>query len=398
MSSDSPDFSTLNPDTALLHSGTIRSAFGETSEALYLNSAYCYDSAEAAAARFDGSDPGFTYSRYSHPNLAMLQDRLCALEGAESCIVTASGMSAVFLSLMALLKTGDHVVAHRVMFSSCHYIITDILPRYGIEVTLVDGTEMQHFEDAITAKTRAVFIETPANPTLELVDITALARICKRHDTTLIVDNVFATPLLQKPLAMGADVVVYSTTKHMDGQGRTLGGAVLCSKALMEDRYTQYNRHTGPHMSPFTAWIVFKSLETFGLRMQRHVDNGEALAHFLAKHPKVAWVRYPFLTDHPQYALAKQQMQRGGALVTFGVKGGATAAFQVMNQLKLFTISNNLGDSRSLITHPTSSTHASIAREEREKIGLTDDLIRISAGLEATDDLIADMKEALDRI
>lgn len=383
------------PDTLMLHSGSIRTPFGETSEALFLNSAYCYETAEAAEARFTGENPGFTYSRYSNPNLKMVQDRLAALEGAEACLVTSSGMSAVFLSLMTQLRSGDHVIAHRVMFSSCNYIITELLPRYGIEVTLVDGTDSNNFAAAIQENTRCVFVESPSNPILEIIDIAAVASLCKPKDIRLIVDNVFASPLLQKPLVLGADIVVYSTTKHMDGQGRAIGGAVLCSSQLMENTIAQYHRHTGPHMSPHTAWLLMKSLETFSLRMERHCVNAAAIAFLLQTHPKVAWVKYPHLESHPHYALAKKQMAAGGGLLAFEFKDGKAASFRFMNALRYFLITNNLGDAHSLITHPASSTHASVPKAQRDAIGLTDGLTRISAGIEATEDLLTDVEQAL---
>ena len=381
--------------TQLVRGGRIQSQFGETSEALFLNSAYSYDSAEAGEDLFSGKIEGFKYGRYSHPNLAMLEERMALMEGAEACIVTASGMAAVFASLMCQLKSGDQVVASKVLFSSCHYIITQILPRFGISYSLVDGADMAAWGKAISKKTRVVFIETPANPTLELVDIAAVAKLCKKTGTCLIIDNVFATPLLQHPLKLGADMVVYSTTKHIDGQGRTLGGAILGKRKLLDEVVMPFVRHTGPHMSQFNAWVLLKSLETLKLRVDKHCDNAEALAAFLEKHPKVSRIIYPGLKSHPHYAVAKKQMSRGGPMIALELKGGKKAAFKFMNALKVFDISNNLGNAKSLVTHPASTTHASIGAEERRKIGIGDGLIRLSVGIEDIEDLKADIEQAL---
>ena len=385
--------------TKLVRGGRIQSEFGETSEALFLNSAYSYDSCEAGEALFSGEKQGFKYGRYSHPNLAMLEERLSLMEGSEGCIVTASGMAAVFAALMAQLKTGDHVVASKVLFSSCHYIITDILPRFGISYTLVEGTDMEGWQKAITKKTRCVFIETPANPTLELVDIAAVAKLCKkagqRNKCCLIIDNVFATPLLQHPLKLGADLVVYSTTKHIDGQGRTLGGAILGKQKFLDETIMPFVRHTGPHMSQFNAWILLKSLETLSLRVDRHCDNAEALATFLEKHPKVSRVIYPGLKSHPHYAVAKKQMSRGGPMIALELKGGKKAAFSFMNALQIFDISNNLGNAKSLATHPATTTHASIGAAARKAAGISDGLIRLSVGIEDIADLRKDIEQAL---
>jgi len=382
--------------TKLVHGGRLMSGWGETSEALFLNSSYSYETAEIGEARFDGSQPGFKYGRYSHPNLAMLEERLALLEGAESCVVTASGMAALFASLMCQLRAGDHVVANKVLFSSCHYIITQVLPRFGITYSLVASEDTEGWKNAITAKTRCVFLETPANPTLELVDIAFVAGLCKKAGAQLIVDNVFATPFVQKPLELGADVVMYSTTKHMDGQGRTLGGAILSNdKKWIEETLTPFCRHTGPHMSQFNAWLLLKSLETFGLRMERHLSNAQKIAEYLSAHPKVEKLVYPGLESHPQYAIAKKQMSHGGPMLAFELKGGKKAAFEFMNKLTIFDISNNLGNAKSLITHPASTTHASIGAEARAEIGITDGLIRLSPGIEDAADLIADISAAL---
>lgn len=382
--------------TRLVHNGTMRSQYGETSEAIYMNSGFCYENAEVAESRFNGEAPGFVYSRYSNPNLAMLEQRLADLEGAEACNVMASGMAAVFAAIMCQVKAGDRVVAGRALFSSCHYILSQILPRFGVDVVLVDGTDLAAWQTALSQPTACVFIETPSNPTLEVIDIAAVAKLCRTAGARLIVDNIFATPLLQRPLELGADIIVYSTTKHMDGQGRCLGGAVLGYKPFMEEILLPFHRHTGPAMSPFTAWLVHKALETFPMRMERHVDNAEAIADFLVQcGDKVSRVIYPGLATHPQHAIAKSQMKRGGALLAFEMKGGKDAAFKLLNALELMLISNNLGDSRTLVTHPSTTTHASVGPEERARFGITDGMIRLSAGLEASDDLIADLRQAL---
>ena len=382
-------------DTKLVRGGRLQSDAGETSEGLFLNSSYTYESAEEGQGRFDGSIDGFKYGRYSHPNLDMLQNRLALMEGTEACVVTASGMAALFAVLMCQLKSGDHVVASKVLFSSCHYIITQILPRFGITYTLVDGTDIKGFETAITQNTRCVFIETPANPTLELVDIAALAAICKKAGAQLIVDNVFATPLLQHPLKLGADVVMYSTTKHIDGQGRTLGGAVLGTQKFIDETLLPFVRHTGPHMSPFNAWVLLKALETLHLRVERHCSNAQKIAEALDGHPAIAKLLYPGLKSFPHYALAQKQMSHGGPMIVFELKGGKDAAFRFMNALKVIDISNNLGNAKSLITHPASTTHASIGEAARIEAGISDGLLRLSVGIEHIEDLKADILGAL---
>ena len=383
--------------TQLVHSGSFKTQFGETSDALFMNSGFCYDSAEIAESRFNGEAPGFVYSRYSNPNLAALEARLCELEGAEACNVMASGMAAVFASLMCQLKAGDRVVASRCLFSSCYYIINTILPRFGIEVELVDGADLKAWEKAFKKPAVCVFIETPSNPTLEVIDIAAVSKLAHKAGAKVILDNVFATPLYQRPLELGADIVVYSLTKHMDGQGRCLGGAVLGKADFMTDILLPFHRHTGPAISPFNAWVIHKSLETFALRMERHTDNAEKIAKFLDKRvgDKVKTVFYPHLISHPQYSVAKRQMTRGGGLVTFELEGGKKAAFRFMNALKLLTVSNNLGDARTLIAHPMTTTHASMTKEDRATLGIYDGMLRISAGLEAIEDLLGDIEQAL---
>lgn len=384
-----------NMSTQLVRAGTLRSNFGETSEAIFLNSGYCYESAEIAESRFNGSAPGFAYSRYSNPSLSMLETRLAVLEGADKALVMASGMAAVYASIMCQLKAGDHIIANKVLFSSCYYIITNVLPRLGFEVTLVDGPNLDEWRKAFRPNTRCVFIETPANPTLELVDIAAVAEMSKKNGSCLILDNVFATPLLQRPLELGADVVVYSTTKHLEGQGRTLGGAVISNEPFMSEILLPYHRHTGPHMSPFTAWVVLKGLETLDLRMARHCDNAQALAELLESHPQVTKVLFPGLPSFPQYELAQRQMKRGGCLIAFEVKGGKAGAFAFMNKLKIIDISNNLGDAKSLITHPASTTHSSVPKAIKDACGVTENLIRFSVGIEDIDDLKGDILQAL---
>jgi O-succinylhomoserine sulfhydrylase len=385
----------LHLDTNLIRGGIRRTNFGETSEAIFMNSGFCYENAETAESRFNGSAPGFVYSRYSNPTLATLEERLALMEGAERCIVMASGMAAVFASMMCFLKAGDHVIGHRVLFGSCHYILTQILPRFGIEVTLVDGTIAGAFKKAIKKNTAAIFIETPANPTLEIVDIAAIAALTKPRGIKLIVDNVFSTPLLQHPLKLGADLVVYSTTKHIDGQGRTLGGAVLGSAEFIDNVLLPFHRHTGPALSPFNAWVTLKGLETLTLRVERHVSNAQKIAEFLSKHKKIERVIYPGLPSHPQYAIARKQMSAGGPLVAFCLKGGKKAAFKFMNALSVIDISNNLGDAKSLITHPATTTHSNIQQTEREAIGIMDGMLRLSVGLENIDDLLRDIETGL---
>ncbi|HEU5048356.1 MAG TPA: O-succinylhomoserine sulfhydrylase [Rickettsiales bacterium] len=381
--------------TRLVRGGTRRSNFGETSEAIFMNSGFCYDSAETAESRFNGVAPGFVYSRYLNPTLAMLEDRLALMEGAERACVMASGMAAVFASLMCQLKTGDHVVASKVLFGSCYYIITQILPKFGIEYTLVDGADLKQWEKALRKNTVAVFVETPANPTLDIVDIAAVAKLCKKVKAKLIIDNVFSTPLLQHPLKLGADIVVYSTTKHIDGQGRTLGGAVLGSKQFIDEVLLPFHRHTGPALSPFNAWVTLKGMETLDLRIERHCANAAAIAKFLEGHAKIEKVFYPGLKSHPHYTIAKKQMSNGGPMIAFSLKGGKKAAFRFMNKLEIVDISNNLGDAKSLITHPASTTHSNMDAATRAGLGITDGLLRLSVGIEDIGDLLNDLKQAL---
>lgn len=386
---------TYRPETRIVHEGTVRSQFGEMSEAVYLNSAYKFASAEAAEARFNRTDPGYTYSRYSNPNIDMLEKRLAALDGAEACVAVSSGMAAVFASLMCFLKPGDKVVANKVLFGSCYYIATKVLPQYDIKVELVDGGNDAEWDRAFDEKVAAVFIETPSNPNLGLTDIAAVSQRCRAVGAKLIVDNIFAGPLTQKPLDLGADAVVYSTTKHIDGQGRCLGGAVVGGKDFIMDVLQPFCRHTGPGISQFNAWIAFKALETFAVRYERHVSNAAAVAEFLEQHAAVASVNYPGLSSHPHHPLAQRQMKNGGGMISFEVKGGKDKAFAVLNRLRLISIANNFGDSRSIANHPSSTTHASISKEEQRAIGISDGLCRFSAGLEHIDDIIADLDKAL---
>ncbi len=382
-------------ETKLVRGGNLRSNFGETSEAIFMNSGFCYNNAATAEKRFNGEEPGFVYSRYVNPTLKMLEDKLALIEDSQSACVMASGMAAVFASIMCQIKAGDHFIASRVLFGSCNYIAKNILPNYGIEVSLVDGTKKEEWEKAFKKNTKIVFIESPANPNMEIIDIKFVADLCKKHGAKLIVDNIFASPFSQKPLKLGADIIVYSSTKHMDGQGRTLGGAVLGSEEFIKEILLPFHRHTGPALSPFNAWVVYKSLETFSLRMQRHCENAMKIAEFLESHKKVKKVLYPFLKSHPQYEIAKKQMSNGGAMIAFEIDGSKEKVFNFMDNLQIIDISNNLGDSKTLITHPATTTHSNISEEERQEIGISNSLCRLSVGLENVDDLIKDLDKAL---
>ncbi len=393
MSDDNPEQWRLA--TRLVRGGLARTSFCETSEALFLNSGYVYDSAEESEESFDGTRQRFVYSRFRNPTVSMFEDRLALVEGAEACRGTASGMAAVHAALVSQLRTGDRVVAARALFGSCSWIIGDLLPRFGIEVAFVDGTDLDQWRAALAKPTRCVFIETPSNPTLELIDIAAVAELTHAAGGRLVVDNVFATPLLQKPLALGADVVVYSATKHIDGQGRCLGGAVLGSATFIADVLGPYLRHTGPSLSPFNAWVLLKGLETLELRVSRHVQNAERVASFLETHDQIARVLYPGLPSHPQHALAARQMAGGGSIIAFEPKGGKERAYRLLNALSLIDISNNLGDAKSLITHPWTTTHQSRSAEEKHGMGITEGLLRLSVGLEDAQDLVDDLSQAL---
>ena len=392
MSTDLPPF---RPATLLVHGGQIRTDLAETSEALFLTSGFVYDSAEQAEATFKGEISHYQYSRFGNPTVAMLESRLAQIEGAEACRATATGMAAVHAALLSHLKAGDRVVAARALFGSCHWIVSTLLPRYGIETVFVDGADLAQWRAALAAPTQLVLVETPSNPMLEIVDLQAVADLAHAAGALVVVDNVFATPLLQQPLALGADVIVYSCTKHIDGQGRVLGGAVLGRRKWVEEGLQPFIRNTGPALSPFNAWLLLKGLETLALRVNAAQQTAAALADFLAARPEVARVWYPTRADHPQRALATAQMSGGGTMVTFEVKGGKAGAFALMNALRLVAISNNLGDSKSLATHPATTTHMRIGEAERAKLGITDGAIRLSVGLEDVADLRADLDAAL---
>ncbi|HSH63920.1 MAG TPA: O-succinylhomoserine sulfhydrylase [Methyloceanibacter sp.] len=383
------------PATRLVHEGTLRSQFGETSEAIFLNSGYVYDSAEQAEARFKGDEAGYVYSRYANPTVAMFEARMCALEGADAARGTSSGMAAVAASLLCHLKTGDHVVSARALFGSCRYIVEDLLPRYGIETTLIDGRDLAAWEAAVRPTTRAVFFETPTNPVLELVDIEGVSKIAKKAGALVVVDNVFATPLLQRPIPLGAEIVVYSATKHIDGQGRCLGGVVLGPREFIEEKLHNYLKHTGPSLSPFNAWVLLKGLETLTVRVAQQCASATAIADFLAERKEIGRVLYPGRPDHPQAGLANRQMLGGGPLVAFEVKGDKAATFRVLNALSIVRISNNLGDAKSLITHPATTTHQRLTPEQRAELGIFDNSLRLSVGLEDVADLMDDLDWAL---
>ncbi len=386
------------PETTLVHGGTMRSPFGETSEAMYLTQGFVYDNAEAAEARFNGEDPGFVYSRYANPTVSMFEDRIKALEGAEAARGTASGMAAVNLALMASVKAGDHVIAAKALFGSCRYICETLLPRFGVESTLVDGTDIEQWKAAVRPNTRALFLESPTNPTLEVIDISAVADIAREAGARLVVDNVFATPLYQSPLKLGADVVVYSATKHIDGQGRCLGGVVLSDEEWITEEVMPFVKHTGPHMSPFNAWVLMKGLETLHVRVARQTDTARKIADHLAGRAKVKRLVYPGRDDHPQAELARRQMRAGSTMLALEVEGGKEAAFRFTNALDIIRISNNLGDAKSLITHPATTTHQSIGEEARAELGITDGILRLSVGLEDPQDLLEDVEKALNAV
>jgi O-succinylhomoserine sulfhydrylase len=382
-------------ETLLVHGGAQRSEHGELTEALYLTQSFVYDSAEQAERRFKDDEPGYIYSRFSNPTVAMFEERVRLLEGAEACRATATGMAAVTAAMLCYLKAGDHVVASRALFGSCRYVVEDLCPRFGIETTLIDGRDLAQWQAAMRPNTRVAFFETPANPTLDIVDIQAVADIAHAAGAIVVVDNVFATPMMQRPLPMGADVVVYSATKHMDGQGRCLGGAILCSQAFLKDYLAVFLRQTGPAISPFNAWIMLKSLETMPLRVRAQCASAAAVADHLAKQAGLTGVLYPFRPDFPQAALAGRQMTGGGQVVTFTVEGGKAAAFAFLNALRLVKISNNLGDAKSLITHPATTTHQRLKPEARTDLGISDGMLRLSVGLEATADIVADLDRGM---
>lgn len=387
----------MKEETALIHAGFERSNFAETSEPIFMTSGFVYDSAEQAEAVFKGEILRHQYTRYTNPTNSCFEERLATLEGAEECLATASGMAAVYGALAGLCKAGDHIVAARAMFGSCLQIVTNILPKFGVTFELIDGYDLKQWEEALARKqTRICFFETPSNPTLQLIDIPAVAKLAKKTGTLLVVDNVFATPMGQRPLELGADIVVYSATKHIDGQGRCMGGAILGRKELFDDGIRFFCRNTGPTISPMNAWILTKGLETLALRMERQCDNSLKVARFLESHKNIDVVHYPFLESHPQYELAKKMMRYAGTVVSFDMKGAKKEAFDFLNKTKLIRVSNNLGDSKTLSTHPFTTTHFSVPEEEKKKIGITETTIRLSVGLENADDIIADLKQALE--
>ena len=388
----------LDPATILARGGATRTPHDETCEALFMTSGFVYDTAAAAEQAFAQEGSRFVYSRYRNPTVAMFEERLRLLEGAEACRATASGMAAVFAALSCRVRAGQRVVSSRALFGSCHYIVSDLLPRWGIETVLIDGRDLGAWEAALAGGAALAFCESPSNPTMEVIDIAGVARLTHRAGGILVVDNVFATPLLQKPLALGADVVVYSATKHIDGQGRCLGGAILASEKFVKDDLGPFYRHTGPSLSPFNAWLLLKGLETLELRLERQCRTAAAVARYLESHPKVERVIYPGLPSHPQYELARSQMKQGGSLVSFDVAGGKESCFRFLDALRLVDISNNLGDSKSLVTHPATTTHSRLKAEERAKLGIGDGLVRFSAGLEAESDLLGDIERALKRV
>lgn len=399
MKSNNPAQKNWRPATQLVRGGTQRSGFEETSESIFMTSGYVYKNAEEAEKAFKGDKLRYVYSRYANPTLTMFEERLAFLEGAETCVSTASGMAAVFAALASQLKAGDRIVASRALFGSCLYIVKDLLPRYGVITDIVDGTDLSAWEQALSKPANVVFLETPSNPCLEVIDIAAVSKLAHAAGAKVVIDNVFATPVLQRPLQLGADIVVYSATKHIDGQGRTLGGAILTNdETFINDHLTPWMRHTGPALSPFNAWVLLKGLETLTLRVKQHCANAEKVAAFLDTHKKVTKVIYPGFKSHPQHDLAMAQMNGSGStLVAFEIAGGKPAAFATLNGLGIIDISNNLGDAKSLITHPATTTHQRLSAEEKATLGIGDGLVRLSVGLEDADDLIEDLDQALSK-
>lgn len=391
-------YSSWRPATRAVRSGVERSAFEETSEGLFLTSGYVYSTAAEAAAAFAGDVDHYVYSRYTNPTVDMFEARLAAIEGAEACAATSSGMSAVFTALAALVGAGDRLVASRALFGACLVVVDEILPRFGVETVLVDGNDLEQWAEALSVPTTAVFFETPSNPMLELVDIAAVCELAHAAGAQVVVDNVFGTPIFSRPLELGADVVVYSATKHIDGHGRVLGGAVLGRADFIDEPVEHLLRNTGPTMSAFNAWVLTKGLESLDLRVRRMADNALAVARRLEEHPAVSRVWHPMLESHPQHDLAQRQMSGGGTVATFELPGGQDAAFTVMDALELFDISNNLGDAKSLVTHPATTTHRRIGPEKRAAAGITDGVVRLSVGLEDEQDLLADLDQALARL
>ena len=385
-------------ETKLIREGLNRTNFSETSEPIFMTSSYVYDSPEQAEARFKGDDDGFIYSRYGNPTVKVFEDRLASIEGGEKCFATSTGMAAVFSSMMCFLEQGDKIVASRALFGSCYQILTKIFPKYGINTTFVSGKNIEEWEQAIDDDTKAVFFETPSNPTLEIIDIAAVSQIAKKVGAKVVIDNVFATPILQKPFQLGVDIVVYSGTKHIDGQGRALGGAIISDNEYYEKHLKPYMRHTGASLSPFNAWIMLKGLETLKLRVEHQSDSALKLAEYYLKHKKIKQVIYPSKNTHDQYDLIKSQMSKGGTLLTMILDGGKNEVFKMLNNLEIIDISNNLGDTKSLITHPATTTHYSLGQEGRKEAGISDGMIRLSVGLENPEDLIDDLDKSLDKI
>ncbi len=392
------DPSRRSPQTLMVQGGIERSQHGETAEAIFMSSGFVYDSSEMAELRFTGAEPGHTYSRVGNPTVDMFQNRMALIEGAEAARATATGMAAMTTAVMAQVRAGEHVVASRALFGSCRYVIEEYLPRWGVSSSLVDGRDLAAFEKAMRPNTKVVFIETPTNPALELVDIAGVAEIAHAHGARLIVDNVFATAIWQKPLSLGADLVVYSATKHIDGQGRALGGVILGSEELISGDIHTFIRQTGPSLSPFNAWVMLKSLETLELRVRAMTENAVRIASYMTAHPKIDRLIYPHHPGHPQYELAQRQMAAGSTLVSFEIKGDKTAAFRLADALAIIAISNNLGDAKSIITHPATTTHQRLGPEARAELGISDSLLRLSVGLENADDLIIDLAFALDQV
>ena len=396
--SASNDPKNYRPETRLVHAGTLRSQYNEMSEAIYLTQGYRYESAEDCEARFSGKIPGYVYSRYSNPTMDMFEKRMAALEGAEAARATVTGMAAVTNALMGLVRAGDHIVAAKALFGSCRWVIEEWLARFGVTFTLVDGKDLDAWREAVREETKVLFLETPTNPTLEVYDIAAIAEIAHGVGAKLVVDNVFATPLYQSPLQLGADVVVYSATKHIDGQGRVLGGVILASEKIIADHYHNLLRQTGPTLPPFNAWVLLKGLETLAVRVERQTNTAAAIADRLAGHDKLTRMIYPGRADHPQADIVKKQMKAGSTLIAFEIKGGKEGAFRFLNALKLILITNNLGDAKSLITHPTTTTHQRLTPEQRAELGIGDGLVRLSCGLEHPDDIAEDLLAALEKV
>ena len=384
--------------TRMVHEGAIRSPFGETAEALYLTSGYVYDSAEQAEARFNEEEDGYIYSRFGNPTVRAFETRMMALEGAEDARATATGMAAVTACMMSQLEAGDHIVAARALFGSCRYVVETLMPRFGVECTLVDGRDLDAWEAALRPETKILFLETPSNPVLEIIDIQAVADIAHNHGAQLVVDNVFATPVLQKPLALGADITIYSATKHIDGQGRCLGGIILGREDYVRDQLAGFMRQTGPSLAPFNAWVMLKALETLELRVKAHCDNAETLTQMLSAHQQVERVYYPHDENHPQFELAQKQMTRGSNLIAFDLKGGKADAFKLANGLEIALISNNLGDAKTLITHPATTTHSKLSDAAKAELAIAGGTLRVSVGLEDGQDLLDDFEQALAKL